>query len=220
LPNKTGYSYGSGIIIGKSNSKKLLVLTNYHVTKDFYSKLASQPPCFIHSEIATYHFATPVEFTSIATQSTMEAEDWSFLEVGDPVPSSDNISINQTQITDQYTAFPRICLQNDLTAGAEFVVLGYPSIGGGSLINGSPVLSLTATEGIISTAPENWQHYFVGTAKIDEGNSGGGAFLKSNGCLAGIPTFAEIGKVESLGRFINLANFKVKYSALINGIQN
>ena len=70
--------------------------------------------------------------------------------------------------------------------------MGYPGIGtqGG----------ITATEGIVSGI-EN--QYYVTSAKIDQGNSGGLAVLVKDNCFLGIPTWAKLGVIESLGRIIS-----------------
>jgi len=75
--------------------------------------------------------------------------------------------------------------------GDKLIVLGYPSIGtqGG----------ITVTEGIISGIESN---YYVTSAKIDKGNSGGAAVLLKNNCYLGIPSWAKSGSIESLGRIL------------------
>lgn len=73
--------------------------------------------------------------------------------------------------------------------GDQVVVLGFPGIGSQT--------NITATEGIISGFDGN---YFVTSAKIDHGNSGGAAILVRDNCYLGIPTSALVGRAESLGR--------------------
>ena len=67
---------------------------------------------------------------------------------------------------------------------------------------GVPNFRLIATEGIISNTVSSFDNYFVSSAKIEQGNSGGGAFLKSGNCLAGMPTYVQVGAIESLGRLM------------------
>lgn len=88
--------------------------------------------------------------------------------------------------------FPSLCLQKP-SLGDEIVALGYPSIGSTS--------GLTATEGIISGFDGN---YFITSAKIEQGNSGGAVILLKDNCLLGIPTFVTLGKVESLARILDI----------------
>jgi|GEM_PF-3279423 len=234
---RDGYSYGSGIIVGKSYYNKILVLTNYHVTEGFYQTNENQPPCVVGLAFAPPHFAQPTMFPNLVSQATMKEDDWSFLEIrnqvggnseGSPASTAkyqpifakpiDNSESSYIPLLNQYKTLPKICDQNELNAGDELVALGYPEIGGGTF-GGAPVLTLIATEGVISSEPETWKSYFVSSAKIEHGNSGGGAFLKKNGCLAGMPTSASVGKIESLAQFINIANLKVQYSGIFDYIQ-
>jgi len=88
--------------------------------------------------------------------------------------------------------FPSLCSQKP-SLGDEIVVLGYPSIGSKN--------NLTATEGIVSGFDGN---YFITSAKVEQGNSGGAAILLKDNCLLGIPTFVTLGKVESLARILDI----------------
>jgi len=79
--------------------------------------------------------------------------------------------------------------------GERVSILGYPSVGGSSL---------TATDGIISGFEyEDGVRFIKTSAKIEHGNSGGVA-IKDSGCVLGIPTYIETGKVESIGRILDL----------------
>lgn len=81
------------------------------------------------------------------------------------------------------------------TVGEKVVILGYPSIGSKD--------DITATEGIISGADGD---YYITSAKVEQGNSGGAAILIRNGgksCYLGIPTFVDVGRVESLARILS-----------------
>lgn len=79
--------------------------------------------------------------------------------------------------------------------GDHVSILGYPSVGGSSL---------TATDGIVSGFEYDDGTRFIKTsAKIEHGNSGGIA-IKDSGCVLGIPTFVETGRVESIGRILDL----------------
>lgn len=75
--------------------------------------------------------------------------------------------------------------------GDSIVILGYPSVGSKN--------SVTATEGIISGIEEN---YYVTSAKVERGNSGGAAILAKQNCYLGIPTFTTRGVVESFARIL------------------
>jgi hypothetical protein len=80
---------------------------------------------------------------------------------------------------------------DDVVVGDKLVVLGYPAIGTRD--------GITATEGIISGIEDE---YYVTSAKIDHGNSGGAAILIKNDCYLGIPTWSDSGSFESLGRIL------------------
>ena len=83
--------------------------------------------------------------------------------------------------------------------GDKLVVLGYPGVGSQE--------SITATEGIISGIESN---YYVTSAKIEHGNSGGAAILLKDDCYLGIPSYVKIGSAESMGRILK-ANFVISY---------
>ena len=92
--------------------------------------------------------------------------------------------------------------------GDHLFILGYPGVGGETL---------TVTEGIVSGFELNGRNRYVKTsAKTDRGNSGGVA-IKDSGCVAGIPTFSQRGKIESIGRILDLnylRNETLKYVTL------
>ncbi|MDE2001745.1 MAG: trypsin-like peptidase domain-containing protein [Patescibacteria group bacterium] len=77
------------------------------------------------------------------------------------------------------------------SVGTNIVVLGYPGIGSQT--------DVTATEGIISGYDGN---YYITSAKVEHGNSGGAAIMLANDCYLGIPTFVESGSIESLARIL------------------
>jgi hypothetical protein len=76
--------------------------------------------------------------------------------------------------------------------GDKVVVMGYPVIGSST--------GITVTEGIIS-GYEN--EYYVISAKLEHGNSGGIAVSVKDNCIIGIPSAAIGGSVESLGRILS-----------------
>ena len=77
--------------------------------------------------------------------------------------------------------------------GDEVVILGYPGIGSKN--------DITATEGIISGYDGD---YYITSAKVEHGNSGGAAILVKDNCYLGIPTSVEVGTVESLARILRV----------------
>ena len=74
--------------------------------------------------------------------------------------------------------------------------MGYPSIGSQT--------DITATEGIISGYDGN---YYVTSAKVERGNSGGAAVALKDNCYLGIPTFVQVGDIESLARILDARVF-------------
>jgi len=101
------------------------------------------------------------------------------------------MKIVTNKIISENFSYP-FCDRNKINIGSSVLVLGYPGIG---TQNG-----ITATEGIISGIED---YYFVTSAKIDEGSSGGAAIATENNCYIGIPTIAEVGEIESLGRILD-----------------
>lgn len=77
--------------------------------------------------------------------------------------------------------------------GSKVVILGYPGIG-------SPE-GITATEGIISGYDGD---YYITSAKIEHGSSGGVAVLVKDNCYIGMPTLVAVGSIESLGRILDV----------------
>ena len=77
--------------------------------------------------------------------------------------------------------------------GDQVIILGYPDIGASS--------DITVTEGIVSGYDDE---YYVTSAKVEAGNSGGVAVLVKDNCYLGIPTYAKIGDVESLARILKV----------------
>lgn len=118
---------------------------------------------------------------------------WYEAEVTPKIPSLDIALLKPSQpLPDSVaTITHNLCRPDEINLGDEIIVLGYPVVGGNTI---------TATDGVIS----GFDGFFIKTsAKIEHGNSGGGAFLKKYGCWFGIPTSATQGELESLGRIIN-----------------
>ena len=97
-------------------------------------------------------------------------------------PSDDLIKLGQNNPA---------CFEN-VSLGEKLVILGYPGTGSTS--------GVTVTDGIISGNDGN---YYITSAKIEHGNSGGLAISLKNNCYIGIPTYALTGSIESLGRILS-----------------
>ena len=118
---------------------------------------------------------------------------WYEAEVASNILNLDIASLRPLQpFPDSVSAVAyNLCQPDRIKLGDSIIVLGYPSVGGNTI---------TATEGVIS----GFDGFMVKTsAKIEHGNSGGGAFLKDQGCWFGIPTSVAQGELESLGRITN-----------------
>jgi len=87
-------------------------------------------------------------------------------------------------------------LCSNVEIGDRLAILGYPKIGSAT--------GLTVTEGIVSGLDET---YYITSAKIDKGNSGGAAILIKDDCYLGIPTASVVGSIESLGRILKAKFF-------------
>ena len=204
---------GSGIIYSLGAKGQTIILTNYHITE--YADLTLEYPCAVaYSSDPTkgftdFYFAEPIYYPSVVSLSTMRLIDFDFLSIRAKFrfPEYGGIEIipyASLKITDRV---PVVCNENEIKVGEEIVVLGYPTIGGEYL---------TATEGIISGF--DWTYYLTTSAKVEEGSSGGGAFLKSTGCLAGMPTFVRLGRIEAFARLINMPYLQQNYLSKIWGI--
>ncbi|MBU4480463.1 serine protease, partial [Patescibacteria group bacterium] len=165
---------GSGVVM-KFDDEPVKVLTNKHVLLGpAFYNLVS---CNVKLSDNS-EFSVPVDDIEVSTSDY----DWGVLTVN----KSDK---NLEKIT---AIFPKLCDKKPLL-GDEIVVLGYPGIGSKN--------SVTATEGIISGFDGS---YFITSAKVEQGNSGGAAILTKDNCLLGIPTYASLGQVESLARILDI----------------
>ncbi len=115
--------------------------------------------------------------------------------------NKDNVSIGKEEDW-AYVALPadetltnvtkkQVKLCPSVEIGDKLLVLGYPRIGSKT--------GLTVTEGIVAGIDEE---YYITSAKIDKGNSGGAAVLVKDSCYLGIPSASVVGSIESLGRIL------------------
>jgi len=182
LGNPTKDIFGSGVFI---DSKHGWILTNKHVvngnentTCTAMVKDAKDP-----KKLTAFH---------AKVQAVMVDMDAVILEIDYLMHDSNNPTEGLVEIPKNYT-FPETtasCSDNNIQLGSKLAVVGYPGVGG---------QTITITEGIVSGFEGD---YIKTSAKIEHGNSGGGAFLLSNGCMIGIPTASVVGEVESLGRIL------------------
>jgi len=111
----------------------------------------------------------------------------SVLDIGNLVIKSPDEYVNRVALSSSN----EIC-HNKASMGDPIVILGFPGIGSKT--------DITATEGIISSYDGD---YYVTSAKVEHGNSGGAAISIKDNCYLGIPTFTKVGEVESLARILD-----------------
>ncbi len=94
------------------------------------------------------------------------------------------------------------CNEN-LGVGEKIKIIGFPYT--------SSVALPTITEGIISSFEYiGDSSYYITSAKIEHGNSGGMAVTNNYHCLIGIPSAVVVGDSESLGRILVLTEKDLK----------
>ena len=168
---------GSGILIINSPTDAS-VLTNKHVVM-----YKSKYPTVCRIQIPNDKNIFYVDYDNIIPSPESSGLDGAFLRIKQP----DNYIKNLTSVKIMYCA-------GTPSIGDSIVILGYPSIGS--------TTDITATEGIISGYDGD---YYITSAKVEHGNSGGLAISLKNNCYLGLPTFVEAGSLESLARILPFA---------------
>jgi hypothetical protein len=171
--NGTPYSMqGSGTVSKSSGS--IVIVTNKHVVTDINGYGASS--CSAYFPLDPNR--TPLTWTT-NDYYIYPNLDFAYLPINNPTSYITNLA---NSVTNRCSVEPPL--------GEEIAILGYPT-------NGSKT-DITATQGIISGYDGN---YYVTSAKVNHGNSGGAAIDIKNDCYLGIPTYYE-GDVESLPRIL------------------
>jgi len=170
---------GSGYYIGEKGSEPKYIITNLHILRIGDSNSYSNY-CYVKLLNDTQKVLIPRE--DIAGPNTPGA-DVASLKISNPT----DYMINKPSEVHESCRKPDSYDGIDL--GDKVLILGYPSIGSQT--------GITITEGIISGID---YPYYITSAKIEHGNSGGVAVLVKNGCNLGIPTAVVGGELESLGR--------------------
>ncbi len=168
-------SRGSGVLFNLNGIVSLV--TNQHVIADSEDVIAET--CSV-----TFPLGQADDFNFKSNDVTVEMikDDLAIITV----PSLTEITKSEAKSNTTWcSAKPNI--------GEQVVILGYPAIGAKE--------SLTATEGIISGYDND---YFISSAKVDQGNSGGAAIWVENNCYLGIPTKVFAGKAETLARVLDI----------------
>ncbi|BCX15666.1 MAG: hypothetical protein KatS3mg097_558 [Candidatus Parcubacteria bacterium] len=196
---------GSGILYGLNSNNQSIVLTNNHITRDadFCIISYSTDPT---RGLIDFYIAYSVYYPSVIPLNIMELIDFDFLRIEAKFRFNDEgkIEIIPDASLKIINHSPTVCRSDQIKLGDGIIVFGYPGAGG---------TYLTVTEGIISGYDGDF--YLVTSAKIDKGNSGGGAFSKTRLCLVGMPTFAIRGRMESFGRLINMAYIEQNFLSKI-----
>lgn len=117
-------------------------------------------------------------FINDTNVSVGQSEDWAYVTLPNDAVLS---AITKESV--------KLC--SSVETGDRVLILGYPRIGSSA--------GLTATEGIVSGTDGD---YYITSAKIDKGNSGGAAILVKDDCYLGIPSSSVVGTIESLGRIL------------------
>lgn len=183
IPDLNTASSGSGTFVDSGSG---LILTNAHVVNNNFETTCavllrdiknSSKPRMLFAKVFALVENSDAAF--LKPQYLMIDEQGNFTDGLTPIP--DNYPFPQKSSS---------CKDADIKLGSKLVVVGYPMVGG---------KTVTLTEGIVSGFDGD---YIKTSAKIEAGNSGGGAFLIPSGCWIGIPSASVVGGIESLGRIL------------------
>ncbi len=176
--NNSGAVYqtesGSGVVTQQTNGGPAIV-TSAHLVVDASGVPASGCRVHVPDDPAT----TTVNIDQISRSAA--GYDWARMDLTNADPRLNALAAQRFSVC---AATPAI--------GTNIVIIGYPGIGAQN--------DITATEGIISGYDSN---FFITSAKVEHGNSGGAAIALQKDCYLGIPTFAENGGLESLARILS-----------------
>ena len=175
------WSNVGGFVVDDSGSGVLLtggatpsVITNRHVITYKNTTADSCTIKFPDDPVATV-------VKEIDINPSDSGADWGSIDIRHPSPYVASLA----------TGTAKRC-STKATAGASVVILGYPAIGAQN--------DVTATEGIISGFEGS---YYISSAKVEHGNSGGAAVLTKQNCYLGMPTFVDVGELETLARILD-----------------
>ncbi|MCX6789851.1 MAG: serine protease [Candidatus Gribaldobacteria bacterium] len=172
-------AFGSGLLVRTLNNI-YLVFTNRHVLTDQWGSVPWTCTIKFPNSAETYTINVDT-----ATQTMKDIAIDQNLDIGEIfIRNPGPYVLSNAKVVN-------FC-KNRALVGEQLVVLGYPGIG-------SPT-DITATEGIISGYDNG---YYVTSAKVEHGNSGGAAISIKNNCYLGIPSFVSSGELESLARILD-----------------
>lgn len=194
------YGAGSGFLMQIYDQKLqrtiVAVITNWHVLSG-HNGFSPAETCKI--KIGSYLYEVSGLDIGIRQISNADGSDEGSIEMIDGVPykiwdpDAGYLIIENPAPEIRRLAQESAICPSKPQIGEDVVVLGFPAIGA--------TQSITATNGIISGID---QRYYVTSAKIDHGNSGGATFWIRENCYIGIPTFALTGEIESLARILDI----------------
>src|SRR3990167_62412 len=203
-----GYVYsGSGTVFHDTAFNAYTILTNLHVISDPWdgsilkSCSAYITPDHLNADdvFLVYAIDLPTfslfdDFYDLVAFNLKEEFDIETQDMYNKLSELEGVVVNAKDIT--------LCA--DIKTGDSLFISGYP-IGGGGLYGGD---LLTTTGGIVSGVDyDEYDRYFVTSAKVDSGSSGGLAILE-NGCFLRVPTAVLDGEHESLGRIMDVRKSK------------
>ena len=174
---------GSGVV-AIFGSPYPQVLTNRHVIRGKYGDIP--PACAVKFPDNEKIFEI-TNSDDIAVSQTVLSMDAGALNIKDPNNQLKNLVSSQIRF-----CFP-VGFTGKAAIGEPIVILGYPYTGA--------KYDVTATEGIISGYEGD---YYITSAKVEHGNSGGIAILVNKNCYLGIPTYVEVGTSETLARILDI----------------
>lgn len=194
--NNMGEQSGSGFLYGTDQDGNLVLFTNDHVIEVAIHNLYGNPmnitlpatSCDVivpdDSQFATvYSSSSPPSFISWNSSSNIKGkQDFVLITIDKPTPHMRNVLQGNLPLCNKKAAL-----------GENIAILGYPGIGSAS--------DITVTEGIVSGYDGD---FYITSAKVEHGNSGGVAISAIRNCYLGIPTFVEKGSLESLARILDI----------------
>jgi len=173
-------SYGSGVIISIKNASYsgVGVLSNKHVLSDLMGNVADL--CIIEFPELDETVTGFKINNSIGLSNS--GFDFGFIRISQP----------SVAVLNTFTAETKLCTTK-ASIGTPVVIIGYPVTGARE--------NITATEGIVSGYENN---FYITSAKVEQGNSGGIAVNVKENCMLGIPTYSNRGILESLARILDI----------------
>ncbi len=174
---------GSGLALVTAKDG-IVILTNAHVITD----QGKYSPWICSIRLPEDNNIFSVSYGTDAFNMSFYDLDWGTIKITGP----------DEYITNLTSPRVRYC-PTKASLGDAIVILGYPGVGSQT--------DITATEGIISGYDGD---YFITSAKVEQGNSGGVAILLKDNCYLGIPSFASVGGIESLARILDANVFVAK----------